>query len=653
VQDRRGSADSHQTKYRPDLDGLRAVAVLSVIAFHLSSNILPGGYLGVDIFFVLSGYLITNVIWREALNKQFSIVRFYERRIRRILPALICLLIVASAVAILLLLPTDLRGYARSVFASLGFVANIYFWRYTDYFAQSAQDMPLLHVWSLGVEEQFYIIFPLLVVLCIRWRRSAMLPITAALVLLSFLANILVVRSNVSAAAFYLLPTRAWELGAGACLALAPHVRVANPRIRHLLGLLAAALIVASLCLRNVTMGGMLPDAFWIVLGTTLAIYLGTDGSSWLNTVLSTNVLLWIGLISYSLYLWHWPVLVFSHYYLVQPSLTPLQAAMAVALTFILATLSWRFVERPFRNRSMPIRRVLVWVVCGYMLPITAAASVFAFKGFPARFSPEAARINSAVGSEYRCGISDYIASSTLHACPMFLPDRNPSNATVVLLGNSHAQMWAPIVADFVKDNNERGLLVPLNSCKPMPDLNLSTECMNSAARNVKAVDSLPHVRIVILAMSWDLPNLTTPTGPVPKGQETKYLIESLDRLIDHFKQQGKTVVLVGPVATPDSDTASIVARDMSFHHKVNEPLFAPQSAFMAKEGEVLAHYAQRDDIVFIRPDLIQCERGRCDYIRDGISFFADDNHVAQGALPVFSPAFGPGLKEALARSRK
>lgn len=190
--DGRGTADSHQAAYRPDLDGLRAVAVLSVIAFHMSPKLLPGGYLGVDIFFVLSGYLITNIIWREALNGRFSITRFYERRVRRIMPALLVTLIAVSACAIALLLPIDLKGYAKSVFASLAFAANIYFWRDTDYFSQQAQEKPLLHVWSLGIEEQFYIVFPLLVILCIKWRRSALLPLASALVLLSLLANIFV-----------------------------------------------------------------------------------------------------------------------------------------------------------------------------------------------------------------------------------------------------------------------------------------------------------------------------------------------------------------------------------------------------------------------------------------------------------------------------
>jgi peptidoglycan/LPS O-acetylase OafA/YrhL len=355
--DARGSADSHQTGYRPDIDGLRAVAVLSVIAFHLSPGILPGGYLGVDIFFVLSGYLITNVIWREALNKKFSILRFYERRIRRILPALVVLLIVVSGVAIVLLLPIDLTGSARSVFASLGFVANFYFWRDQDYFGRLAEEKPLLHVWSLGVEEQFYIIFPLLVLLCIRWRRSALLPVTAALVVLSFSANLWADRASVAGAAFYLLPTRAWEIGAGALLALSPPTRAPKPWMRHILALLAAGLLFASLGLTDNSHTGLIPAALWVVLGTMLTIYLGDQGGSWLTLWLSWTVLTWIGLVSYSLYLWHWPVLVFLRYYLVQASLSTVQAVTAVVLTSVLATVSWRYVECPFRDRSMRIGR--------------------------------------------------------------------------------------------------------------------------------------------------------------------------------------------------------------------------------------------------------------------------------------------------------
>jgi peptidoglycan/LPS O-acetylase OafA/YrhL len=657
MQDGRGSADSHQTKYRPDLDGLRAIAVLSVIAYHLSINLLPGGYLGVDIFFVLSGYLITKIIWREALAKQFSVARFYERRVRRILPALGVLLIVVSAFSIWILLPIDLEGLAKSAFATLVFAANIYFWSDAGYFTQAAEEKPLLHVWSLGVEEQFYILFPLLVILCIRWRRSALLPLTSALVLLSLMSNILLNKMALQSVAFYLLPARAWEIGAGALLALAPPSKIETPWLRQALAIVAGALILASLCLHGggVVFGGVAPSAIFVVLGTTLAIHLGNEGGNLLTAGLAKAPLAWIGLISYSLYLWHWPILVFARYYLLRPSLSPAEAAGAVALMFALATLSWRYVERPFRDRTMPIRTVLVWAACGCLVVAIASAAVLRSKGFPSRFTGEVARINLAVGTEYRCTLKDYVPFGPSHGCLMFLPSRNPADATVALFGNSHAQMYAPLVASIVQQNNERGILVPLNACLPLPDLNLGPACMDLAAKDLSAVEALPRVGVVIISMTWEWKwspaSLSTRAGPVPAEMQTKLLIESVDRLISHLERLGKTVVLVGPISAPGWDFPSIVGRELAFHNRISEPLFFPESTFMLSMGTVIEHYSSRQDIIFIRPDLVQCEQGRCDYLRDGASLFADSNHITASALPLFRPVFESALTQAFTRA--
>lgn len=644
----RGTADSHATNYRADLDGLRALAVLAVVFYHLSGKLLPGGYLGVDIFFVLSGYLITNIIWRECLNRDFSIRRFYERRVRRIMPALLVLLLVVSACASGLLLPVDLMGYAKSVFATLGFIANMYFWRDTNYFAQIADEKPLLHVWSLGVEEQFYIIFPLLVLLCIRWRRSALVPVTSALVVISFLTNILAIRMGESTPAFFFLPMRAWELGAGALLALTPPSRSLSPWLRHTLALLAGALLVLGIFFDYHVPGGLIPAALWTVLGATLVIHLGRVGGSWLTKCFSFSGMVWIGLISYSLYLWHWPVLVFTRYYFVQTSLSPVAATIAVVSMFALAALSWRYVERPFRNRSMPIRTVLVWVASGSVVVAAASGTLLAYRGFPSRFSADVARINSAVGSEYRCGLSDYVSFGALHGCLMALPSHDPNNATVALLGNSHAQMYAPLVSDILHVNHRGGILVPLAGCLPMPDFNQSSTCMELADRNLSALANMPHVRIVVISMTWGLGlQMYTKAGPVPKARAPELFIESIDRLITSLEQHGKTVVLVGPISPPGRDEASIVARQLAFHHRTDVPLFAPESTFMAAQGDVISHFEARNDIIFIRADRVQCQLGRCDYFRDGASLFADDNHLAKAALPLFRPVFEPALQEA------
>ena len=218
----RGLADSHVTPYRPDVDGLRAIAVLSVIAFHFSKTALPGGYFGVDMFFVLSGYLITSIIWREISLGEFSVVRFYDRRIRRIAPALLLVLVATTVGATVLLLPMDLIGYARSLLATVAFVANVYFWRDTDYFSRLADEKPLLHMWSLGVEEQFYVLFPLLLLLVASYARKRVTTWITVTVLASLLFNVLLDRVGGALPAFYLLPARAWELGVGALIVFIP-----------------------------------------------------------------------------------------------------------------------------------------------------------------------------------------------------------------------------------------------------------------------------------------------------------------------------------------------------------------------------------------------------------------------------------------------
>jgi peptidoglycan/LPS O-acetylase OafA/YrhL len=617
--------------------------------FHISEKLLPGGYLGVDIFFVISGYLITNVIWREAVNQEYSIARFYERRIRRIMTALVALLLTVSLFSIALLLPIDLKKYAHSVLASLGFIANVYFWRDTDYFSRLADEKPLLHLWSLGVEEQFYILFPMLVLVCVKWRRVSLLHITTLLVILSFLLNVFAIRKGGSSPAFYLLPTRSWELGAGAILALVQSKRSGISKWYQPLGVAAMVLLVVGLFLNgtSLTSAGV-PSAVWVVLGTSLTICLGNSGESWFTDFLSSRLLVWIGLISYSLYLWHWPILVFARYYLVESNLSLTQTIILFLTMLVAAVLSWRFIERPFRDRAVPIRNVLVWTVSGCVVVISGSAVVLASNGLPFRYNSEIVQINSAVGSEFRCGVRDLFAFGGSRACLLAATGADPTDATVALVGNSHAQMYAPLVSDILRKSNLVGILVPLNGCLPIPDYNESYVCMEQAAKDLSAVKALPHVRIIILAMTWDFSaRMYTADGAVPSGSQARVFCESLDRVINEYERAGKTVVLVGPLAIPGHDVASIVARQMAFGHRVTEPMYTPESEFLAKYQGIISHYELRPDVILIRPDRIQCQNLRCEYFCDGSSLFADDNHLAQDSLSFFRPAFQTALHSA------
>jgi hypothetical protein len=209
--------------------------------------------------------------------------------------------------------------------------------------------------------------------------------------------------------------------------------------------------------------------------------------------------------------------------------------------------------------------------------------------------------------------------------------------------------MYAPLIANYLQESGQGAVLAHLNNCLPTPDINISTACMSQAADNVSAVRTLPRVRVVILATTWPLTDtLYTASGVVPKSEASSLLSNSLDRLIDLFLRDGKSVVLIGPLAVPDYDAASVVGREMAYGRKVTEPLFRPEDTYVAEYGEILAHFSARPDITFIRPDRVQCVQGRCDFFRDNVPLFADSNHLAQSSLYLFRPVFGPAIRHVL-----
>lgn len=643
----RGLADSHVTPYRPDVDGLRAIAVLSVVAFHFSKSALPGGYFGVDIFFVLSGYLITSIIWREIALGEFSIVRFYDRRIRRIAPALLLVLLATTVAATLLLLPVDLTGYAKSLFATVAFVANVYFWRDTDYFSRLADEKPLLHMWSLGVEEQFYVLFPLMLVLIASYNRKRVATWIAVIVCASLLFSAFLGRIGGALPAFYLLPARAWELGVGALVVFIPSAAARSRSLAGGLSLAGAVLVVFGLLTGPTTISWLLPEAAPVAAGTALLVWSGSHRGPWASRFLSARPLVFVGLISYSLYLWHWPVIVLLKYYLVR-DLSPAEIGGAVALMTGCAILSWRYVERPFRSLSMPIVTVRYAALGGSITAIALGVLIIAAQGFPGRLNPAAARINAAVGTNYRCAVSDYVYLAQSRACVLDLPSRDPRDADVVLLGNSHAQMYAPVFRDILTGLSLHGLLVPANGCLPTYQVNISPACRELADRNIDAVVGLPRAHVIVIGTTWgDRINGADGTAP---ANPVEAVVAGLDRTVDRLLSAGKKVVLIGPIPTPNWDVASIASRDLAFGRPVGRPLFTSQQQFLQQYSAAIAHFELRHDIEFVRPDTVLCTEGSCNYIVEGRALYADDNHLAAAELARFRPAFDSALRRALGR---
>lgn len=345
-------------RYRPEVDGLRAVAVLPVILFHAGFSTFSGGFVGVDVFFVISGYLITTIIVNELEEERFSIVKFYERRARRILPALFFVILVSIVLAWMFLLRNDFRDFFRSIVAVVTFSSNIFFWLEADYFDTSAELKPLLHTWSLAVEEQYYIIFPLLMMAIWRFGRPFVIGLLAIIFLLSLGYAEAIVRDQPETA-FYLLPTRAWEIMVGAFCALylqQPKRLSISPAVEQALSMLGLILIAVSIFAYSKTTPT--PSLYMLAptLGSALIILFANAGTV-AQKILSLRGMVGIGLISYSAYLWHQPILSFTrHNAVTEPSAIIMLAASALSLA--LAWFTWRYVEKPFRNPSFPRKRV-------------------------------------------------------------------------------------------------------------------------------------------------------------------------------------------------------------------------------------------------------------------------------------------------------
>ncbi|MCC5810478.1 MAG: acyltransferase, partial [Ectothiorhodospiraceae bacterium] len=336
--------------YRPEIDGLRAIAVLAVILFHAGFSLFSGGYVGVDVFFVISGYLITTIIITDLERGRFSLRRFYERRARRILPALFFVLLCCVPFAWVWMLPRQFMEFSQALVAVGLFASNILFWRKSGYFAPAAEENPLLHTWSLAVEEQFYIGFPLLMLIAWRFGRNPIFWTVAGLSLLSLMLAELGWR-NAPAANFYLLPTRAWEIGAGALCAL--WLRERAVQARPLLSGLGLGLIAMSVLAYDASTPFPSLYALAPVGGTVMIILYGGAGTL-MGRLLSGRLMVGIGLISYSAYLWHQPLFAFAR--LSSPGYPPEEVMALLVLTSLgLAWLSWRYVELPFRRKPLPV----------------------------------------------------------------------------------------------------------------------------------------------------------------------------------------------------------------------------------------------------------------------------------------------------------
>jgi peptidoglycan/LPS O-acetylase OafA/YrhL len=438
-------------RYRDDIDGLRSLAVLPIVLFHAGIGLISGGFIGVDVFFVISGFLITTIIRADLEAGRFSILTFYERRARRILPALFFTLTLTTLVAAILFLPSYFADYARSLLSTATFTSNIYFWKFSGYFDSSAQLRPLLHTWSLAVEEQFYIIVPVAMYLVHRFiRRAEMAVLLVAL--FGSLGLSLHMTEVGPTANFLLLPTRAWELLVGGFVALLPaRVALRGPANQGA-ALLALAVMIAPMLLYTEATPFPGLAALPPCLGAALLIWTGRSKATLVSRALAWSPLVAIGRMSYSLYLVHWPVTVFMLYVTLRRP-DALQVASILGLSFALAWISLRFVEQPFRDRRLLATRRPLFAagLAGFAAFALVGAAIDGAQGFPGRFPRFAATMAGATPSskaswnDGACFFEDDWAYDGWAAenCEI----TSNGDAKALLWGDSYAAHYAPGLA--------------------------------------------------------------------------------------------------------------------------------------------------------------------------------------------------------------
>jgi peptidoglycan/LPS O-acetylase OafA/YrhL len=438
-------------KYRPDIDGLRAVAILAVIAFHLDYGFFSGGYIGVDVFFVISGYLISNLIMRDIADGSFSLLAFYERRVRRIFPALFAMLFVVSIVAWWLLLPGQLVTFEQSLLAAIFSASNFFFWHRAGYFDLGQSYKPLLQTWTLAVEEQFYLLFPPFLLLLKggspRRTKLAIVIVTMA----SFTASLFVVARNLPAA-FFFAPLRAWELLLGAILSQRYLPALRSALARHTASIVGLLLVLLPTHYYHPYTPFPGLAALPPCLGAVFIIAAGETGTSIVGRVLSWRPIVFVGLISYSLYLWHWPVIVFqaTSHLLVPRAYAGKHITVLILFTvsLVLAVLSWVFVERPFRSRTVCRSRRSIFLTAGFTaagLSAVAIAIIF-LHGFPARYPPAIVKIASyhdePIQVPWRMDVC-LIGSLAEYRQDVCLA-QHPAKKSLLLVGDSHAAALYP-----------------------------------------------------------------------------------------------------------------------------------------------------------------------------------------------------------------
>jgi Predicted acyltransferases len=621
--------------YRPEIDGLRALAVLPVVFFH-SGLKFHGGYVGVDVFFVISGYLITALIAADMAAGTFSLREFWERRIRRIMPAAMVTVAVSLVLGFFLMLPGDFEQLGESAIAQALLSANVYFHQTTGYFERPADTKPLLHFWSLAVEEQFYLVFPFLLLGLQRRSERVKVAVVGAIAVVSLMLSVVGVWAFPQGT-FYLLPTRAWELAAGALLALNGG-RLPLPESARAwtgwagLGMIGGAVAIYD---ADTPFPGLL--AVPPCLGAVLVIWSTAGERSGVKRWLSWRPLVWVGWVSYSLYLWHWPVKVFSHYWFTGLHSPLVMRVAVVVVSFGLAWLSWRYVETPFRaRRGRGAMRPLVWrAVAASAAMIGVSAAIVASEGLPGRFPPKIVEYAAAYEDRPDVEEADLTTEEAeAGALPALGDPAVRSGPTVLVWGDSHARVVSPAVEEMCRQLGVRGWRASRSETASLLDWG-EEEVREHNEAVFRWIERM-RPTVVVLASRWE---------KVLREPEDE---ESLRATVERVRGLGVSVGVMRQVASQQKDIPKALARAELLGDEVEDvgvPVEVHEKATRRSNEIIDRVRAAVPGVLVLDPIPYLSREARCVAELGGRPLYYDYQHLTTFGAEQLTPMFAALLR--------
>jgi peptidoglycan/LPS O-acetylase OafA/YrhL len=657
----------HQIQYRPEIDGLRAIAVLAVIIFHAKLGFLPGGFVGVDIFFVISGYLITSIILNDEKQKNFSLLQFYERRIRRIFPALFVVILFTMLVGGFLFTPRDFNQLGWSAFASMAFFSNLYFAKQDGYFAPASETQPLLHTWSLGVEEQFYLVAPFIILMINRKFYTYRASIIAALFLASLAASIYGAHTG-SRRIFFMPHVRAFELLIGVSLAMQIFPKLSKKWIAEVIVILGLAMILASFQFIN---SRTVFPSYWALVpagGTGFLIYALSGSEGLIARFLSSRPIVSFGKISYSLYLWHWPLLAFAEYEYGH-KLTSTDRIGLLLLAIVLSILTYLYIEQPARQQKNWFNRSKVYAfgvgtiaICGL-----ACFAIVQTDGLPQRLSKDAQLLANTVKFPIRpeeCSVIDR-ARRKIEPDVCRIGEISRPQEQFILWGDSHAEAVSGTVSQVANAEGLKGLNIFHHGCPAVTGLEKHPEIFKHCRLSILAFDKYirnSDITDVIMAGRWRYYAEGDTLEHLRRDPRNRRFVTNnhmsyaavfedlFIKTIEKLTSEGKRVTIIGPAPEMPVHIPTLMIK--SAMRGSFDDITIPRSSFDERQKGIMSmlkSLEQNPNVTIIYPHKKLCNEKVCFGSKNRVAYYFDDHHL----FDVGAAEFAPELAQALRRIKQ